>query len=347
MNLSRLIPTFLCLFACVSTATDLSPYITLISDSSKLVSGGSNSSPVNRALLDMGIELALSTRSSVALSAQLQRGKNGSDYVGDIQAFSNIDEDDFSRVYEAWYQYEAEQFRFKLGQVDLNSEFAFTNNGGEFINSSMGFSPSIFVLPTYPQPVYAATVFYRFNDDLQLASGVSAGEGRDDFSSQFYISQLNIQLGGGMLGLGAWRHTGTFVRLDNATTVSGTQGVYLTYDKTLEINTPLSEQMGLYIQAGDADKNLAKIHRHLGAGLLFESLLGHQEYSLGIGFTKVWLADIVTSGNDSESSLEVFYKWQINEHVSIKPDLQFITTPGGNKQLDDTLVATLRLEFAL
>ena len=66
-----------------------------------------------------------------------------------IQAFVNNDADDFTALYELWYeQYLFDDVvRVKIGKLDANSEFAYVEHGGEFIHSSPGVSPSILSFP--------------------------------------------------------------------------------------------------------------------------------------------------------------------------------------------------------
>ena len=49
-------------------------------------------------------------------------------------------------------------------------------------------------------------------------------------------------------------------------------------------------------------------------------------------------------GRHSETAIELFYKWQITPAVSLKPDLHYIISPGGDGR--DAVVATLRLEVS-
>ena len=114
-----------------------------------------------------------------------KNGQNGSEEVGDFQAFSNIDEADFTTIYEVWYQQEFldGQLRLKLGKIDVNNEFAFVENAGEFINSSAGFSPTIFVLPTYPDPALGASVSAYDDSGVYASAGVYDGAAQEGFAT--------------------------------------------------------------------------------------------------------------------------------------------------------------------
>ncbi len=104
-------------------------------------------------------------------------GFDGSRDIGDIQAFSNIDLNKRSQLAEFWYEQWLwnKGFRFKIGRVDANSEFAFVDNGADFINSSMGFNPTIFVFPTYPDPASSANFFLYPTENLSFGFGLYDG----------------------------------------------------------------------------------------------------------------------------------------------------------------------------
>jgi hypothetical protein len=86
------------------------------------------------------------------------------DDVGDLQVFDNIEAPNprtwtfgkkygmpnRSFFYEFYYQQVIKNFRFLIGQSDLNYDFQYSNYGANFLNSSFGISPEVTVnLPTY------------------------------------------------------------------------------------------------------------------------------------------------------------------------------------------------------
>ena len=130
---------------------------------------------------------------SFFVSYQVQRGDNGSTKVGDIQGYSNIDEDNFSQLNEAFYQYQGQGWFSRVGKTDANSEFAVADNALGFINSSMGVSPTLVGLPTYPHPALSAIVGLDVNAKSKLVSGIFAAQNSDNFAQQFYITELRYQ----------------------------------------------------------------------------------------------------------------------------------------------------------
>ncbi len=307
---------------------------------------------------------------TVFVNFQNHNGPDGSaDDVGDAQAFSNIDADGRTEIAELWFEQLLADgvVRVKIGKVEANAEYAYADNAGEFINSSMGFSPTIFVMPTYPDPATSVNVFIYPTDDLYVGAGVFDGSLQEgvptglrgprtffrDPADLFVIAESGFrwvhQGNPGRLAIGGWWHTGTFTRFDGATDEE-TGGFYLVLDQTLwqaDPDNPESTQsVGVFFQYGYADEDVSMIEHHAGAGLAWNGPIdGRDDDVFGLGVSSVWFSDEPGAGftDDTEIACELFYKAQLLPWLSIKPDLQYITNPGG-VGLDDATVATLRVD---
>ena len=123
----------------------------LILDWSSILDGGIQQRSATRHLLDVNVNVDLETilgidGATFFADFYSQAGPNGSQDAGDIQGFSNIDLDgDVDQLAELWYEQWLfdDHVRIKLGKVDANSEFAFVDTAGSFINSSAGVSPTV------------------------------------------------------------------------------------------------------------------------------------------------------------------------------------------------------------
>jgi len=309
---------------------------------------------------------------TIFLNFQNHHGADASaDDVGDAQAFSNIDADGRTEIAELWFEQVTPDgvLRVKIGKVDTNSEFAYVDNGGEFINSSMGFSPTIFVLPTYPDPAMSVNVFIYPTDGFYAGAGLYDGSLNEgvptgsrgpktffqDPADLFVIGEAGVTWGGdgnnlpGRFAGGGWWHTGTFIRFDGATDEE-TGGFYLLLDQTLWLENPGDPEdgqgIGLFLQYGYADADVSMIEHHGGGGIAWTGpIAGRDDDILGIGVSTVWFSDEPGASltDDTETAIELFYKAQILPWVSVKPDIQYITNPGGIG-LDDAVVGTLRVE---
>lgn len=148
-------------------------------------------------------------------------------YVGDLQVLSNIDADDFAQVSEIWYRHTFvdERVSIKLGKMDANSDFAFVEFGGAFINSSGGFPPTI-PLITYPDADWGIVVGATPTKWFSISAGMYQGDadgGRslahtlDSFRGPFVIVEpvFHYRWRGlnGRLKVGGWWHGGAFERL--------------------------------------------------------------------------------------------------------------------------------------
>jgi porin len=314
-------------------------------------------------------------------------GRSGSADVGDAQGFTNLETArDVDELAELWYQQWLikDVVRLKIGKVDANTEFAFADNAGEFVNSSFGVSPTVLDMPTYPDPATGVNLFAYPTEwlyagvglyDGSLQEGVPTGSrGPGTFfgepSDLFLIGEVGVtwHIGGdlhGRLGVGGWHHTGTFDRFDagvfdpatGATTLAprgpddGASGFYLVTDQAIWRELPTVDDdpqgAGIFLMYGWADPEVSLIEHHVGGGLSWTGLLpSRDEDVLGLGASYVRFSDEPGAGlvEPDELTLEAFYKLQLTSSCSVKPDLQYIIHPGGAG--DDALVGALRLELA-
>lgn len=280
-------------------------------------------------------------------------GRDGSANVGDAQGYSNIEDVSRAHLFELWFEQVlfSDRVRFKVGKLDANSEFAFVENGAEFLNSSMGFSPTVFVFPTYPEPRMSFNVFTNPTEHLYVNFGFydTADPGTMPITEVGGTWALSTQELAGRLGVGLWHNTGTFERFDGGTE-KGTSGLYLVFDQTLwrEDRGAGDSQQGVaaFFQYGYADANVSELKHHIGGGMYWTGALpGRDEDMLGVGASQVVFTSDPAAGFDynSELALEFFYKLQITGWLNIGPDVQYIRNPGGTAAQDNALVGTVRV----
>jgi porin len=348
----------------------------LTSDLSRLLDGGRDPGAWSlRGLFD----LVLTAESEALgfpgghflLDFQHQDGDDGSEDVGDLQGYSNIDADGRTQIAKIWWEqrFLDERLVVRTGKMDANAQFAWTEHGSRFLGSSMGYSPTILSFPTFPDPAFGATVHGHVGASVELGLGVFDGATHEGFrtgsrgpstlfgapSDLFWIAQADLSWGAGpdrlpgRVGVGAWRHTGTFDRFDGGEE-SGTTGSFLVLDQALwAAHDGTERHMGGFLQLGFADHDVAAIDSHVGAGLAWQGPLRSREHDvLGLGFSRAGLSDEAGAGfgADSEFAIETFYSWRASPWLRVKPDLQYILDPGGDPDLDPALVLTLRVSFS-
>ena len=271
------------------------------------------------------------------ISGQMLEGRNASTQIGDIQVASNIDAEKFARLYEYWLSYEIASLdgRVTVGQMDLNTRFAYADNASEFLNSSMGISPTIFTIPTYPEPALSLVYEQNITSQQSLSGAVSAGADNDDFSDLFYMAEWQYRADNFTVKAGGWHHTGDLTRLDG-TVDSGSEGWYALLE-----GHSASLPLRYYAQYGYTDERLTEMSQHVGAGVTTDHFLFQKKAQIGVGVTAVRLSDLVDSQKRWETVAEVFVKFVLNESVSVKPDLQYVMSPAGDDR--NVWVSTLRL----
>ncbi|MBL9079037.1 MAG: carbohydrate porin [Planctomycetes bacterium] len=340
--------------------------------------GGARNRDSLGALLDVNIAFDLEhllglPRTLLWFDAYSIQGRDPSDDVGDVQAFSNLQAPDTDQLAEAWLEtWVGDALRVKFGKVDFNSEFAFTEEGGEFVNSSAAITPTILGYPTYPDPATALVLAWQPGELWHLGLGVFDGDGAygvrtgrhglsgffdaehgDDCLGVCELSRAWVgggTWGSGRLAVGAWYHSARFDRFDGGTE-RGVVGGYAVLDQRLWRERPddAEDVQGVggmcYVGVGDGD--VAEVAQHAEVGLTWTGALAQRDFDvLGVLITHAVLSDEDGAGFDGdETAVELFYKVQVTPAFSLKPDLQWIVNPGGDPGLDDALVATLRAEL--
>lgn len=309
------------------THADITPSAQFTLDSSNMLEGGIEHGHTLRGLLDLSLEVDAPgiKGGSVFAQALLQQGDQGSEFAGDIQGYSNIDSEDFESIFEIWYgqSWLNDSLMLKLGWLDGNSDFAATEHGGEFINSSMGFSPTIFAMPTYPDTVLAVNAILDITETQQVAFGIYDGQDHDNFSQQFFIGQYQQKFENTTARFGAWQHSQS----------SEQRGWYASLDQALPSGFALLSQLGI------SHEGTVEVDQHASIGLVKYKPFNREQDSSGMAVSSV---HVETQG-DKETAYEWFYQYTFNEHVSLKPDLQYIHKPSADNNIDDALVFTLRL----
>ena len=334
-------------------------------DLSSFAHGAVDASGVGRGLIDFGVTMDLGTLAGLrgwtgSVSYQRKWGGDGSSISEDAQGFSNVDADDFQRVAEAWVEgwIVADRLRVKAGRVDANSEFAFVEHGADFINPSMGFSPTIFVFPTYPSPPSSVNVFTTPVDHLQVNAGIYNGRpalGLSGIGSPFAIVEVGTDWapskgpGPGRAAVGWWHQHGTFERVDG-TTQDGVAGYYVVADQTIWVdrNAENSRHVSLFVQYGRASRMVTDLTHHVGTGVVVAGLIpGRPDDSVGVTVSTVTLQQPPDVGGDpvSERNVGAFYRYALTGWLALKTDAQVILRPGGDPDRASLVVMTLRMEF--
>jgi porin len=239
------------------------PYLVL--DISKVAFGGLNTRDASfRQRFNFPIELDMEKLAGIhggnfTAIYQFQGGGNASHtQVGDAQNFSfATDADNRSQLGQLWYQQKFfnDTFRLRLGKLEGNADFDVLDNVQEFVNNSFQTSPTLGLLPSFPDTGMGIQLFYEPKSnfyagaglfDGSIAHGVRLGEyGLADFLDRadnlFLIGEIGqrykLDVGTrhfpGKIALGGWCSTDPFTPLSGTGRVSGTGGAYALFDQLL------------------------------------------------------------------------------------------------------------------
>jgi porin len=335
--------------------------LTFVNDWSKSFLGRANSAgSINRYSLDVSV--TLDTRKSIGWSGgtgflRLKNhfGDHGGDYVGDAQGFSNIDDVSRTRLYEFWYaqKFADDRLRFKGGKIDANSDFAVVHIAGDFLNSSMGYSPTILALPTYPEPKPGVSIFGIPKQHYQAAAGWFRAS--EDLNMLILEGGRDWLAAGdlpGRFSLGMWRLTGPVPCFDGDE-LGSTQGIYVVTEQSIWRRTRPepdgSQEVTAFLQYGHANGDVSPFTHHVGGGLVISGLLASRSHdAFGIAVTTVQFTNAPEAGyeHDRELVVETYYKIGLGRFVSLVPDVQFIHNPGGLLTNKDAVVVTPRLNIS-
>ena len=190
---------------------------------------------------------------------QLQNGGNAShQFTGDAQNFSfATDANDRSQLGQLWYQQLLfdDTVRIRAGKLDANSDFDVMDNVQEFLNNSFQTSPTLALMPSFPDTGTGVQIFFEPKSGFYAGTGVFDGSGArgvetgevgpqhffDRPEDLFLIAETGARYKlrianrkwPGKLAFGAWYDTNPFDRLDGNGKTKGTGGAYLTFDQLL------------------------------------------------------------------------------------------------------------------
>jgi porin len=280
----------------------------------------------------------------------------GSTSDGCAQVFSNIDAPSRTTLYEIWLEQKllSGKLRLKGGKIDANTEFAVVQTAGDFLNSSMGYSPTIMDFPTYPEPRLGLNVFFYPSQKYQLGAAVFQTGGKGILSlaepgRSWSLGHSELQ---GRVSLGYWRRDGEIPAFDGAMS-SVTQGYYSVLEQTLWRhslhNRAAERRLSSFLQYGRSDGRVNCFTHHLGGGAVLQAPLARRpQDSFGAAATWVRFSSEPAAGFQlpAELILETYYKVTVTRNLALVQDFQFLHHPGGMSSNPDYPVITPRVVFS-
>ena len=276
----------------------------------------------------------------------------GEDDIGEAQFYSNIDASGRTTLYEAWIEQRlfAEKFRLKFGKIDANTEFASVQTAGDFLNSSMGYSPTILAFPTYPEPKFGFNAFYHPTTNETVGFGIFKISNSVTLTivEPARIWSLGRSEKPGRASFGYWHLHGTLAHFDGQVS-SGTNGFYGVMEQTLWRGSPEGShdrRFSAFLQFGSADERISPYHYHFGAGTVLQGINRRRSQdSAGVATTWVRFSSQPRAWFEYQSEMifEAYYKAHVSSHVALIQDFQFLHHPGGLRINSDCPVITPRV----
>ena len=298
-------------------------------------------------------------------------GQSGAQLLGDVQTYDNIDNEPFAATRGAWVQQTllAGALRIKAGRIEANNEFAAIDENAvtvdvrsrrAFLQSSMGFSPTIARMPSYPLQSLGLVVEARPTSTTRLTLGGFDATHRPSllsslprtsndpvFSTTSVLAEteqgwrIGPSRASGQIAVGGWLLAGQDACAEPPCSRGHAIGAYAVVSQALWRVRGTDRGVGLFAQYGWAPSYANAIRHHGALGLVWTGIGARRGDMLGAAASWVGIGRPLRS----ETAIEVFYRVRVDRHVWAQPDVQYVVDPGGRDP--DGLALTLRLAFDL
>jgi porin len=284
------------------------------------------------------------------------------------------------QVSEFWYEqaFAGETVRLRIGKLDLTGGFehhgcpvsfdcsSYANDEtSQFLNGALINNPTI----PFPDRGLGAIVHYApaqlfyfsaaaadAQADARETGFNTALHGEDYF---FYIFETGITPEfdsanrplQGAYRAGFWYDPQPKAGSDSAGNYRDDVGFYTTCDQMLfkeNNNQEDGQGLGAFFRYGYADSKRNDLNNFWSAGFQYQGLLdGRDDDVLGAGFAQGFFSDKAKSTytEDYESVIETYYNAAITNWLNLTPGLQYVANTGGNKNNNDTVIFSLRLQM--
>ena len=270
-----------------------------------------------------------------------------SEAMGDWMGLDGWDWREMNQISEYWYQqmFFKDKLRLKFGKQDANTDFCFLNSGWDFTNTAHSVNPTV-PLPTYPDQAFGFMAEISPKEWISIKNGIYSR-----FNVPFNITEIELKptiknLPGRYM-LGAWELSDS----NGMEAAAGVDDVGETYYNNFNRNfgaytgfeqmiykenkkdTEDMQGLTVFAQYGISPSNRNDMSQYVGGGLHYRGPIKNRDQDiLGLAVANGSFAQrlgYITNQVGSETSIEAFYKYQVNPWFYLQPDVQFIMNPGG------------------
>lgn len=286
---------------------------------------------------------------------------------GDLQVASNIDAGNHTYLQEIWIKKSFGQFEYTVGLQDLNVEFANSEFGSLFINSSFGILPIISgntTPPIFPLTALGLTIKNNVTEKITWVNAIYDGS-PTDFDYNPYNIKWQFVSGDGLLAISEFQYHSTKEELQGSYKLGLYSHSHIV-EKSLGINIPDSLSFNLLGFYAYIDQNLWKKNNksidvftqigyspsakctndfYIGLGINHSGLFSNQTNDvLGIALAYENLKNF----KKHETVIELSYQYPLTRNIFFQPDFQYIINPSGsNTKLKNSLAAIFRFGINL
>jgi len=320
-----------------------------------VLDGGNATGTSWQGLADFGADFYLETLlgirgALVHIHGQSIHGDDPSEYVGDINALSNIVGFNTTRLFQMWYEQEFGEgsISFRVGLIDLDDHFMIADSSGLFLNSAFGPLPTQSLndaAPIWPIGAPGVFLYAEPSENMYFQMGIYDGNIGDE---EINDDGLHVKLGGvegfiyifeagirsnilgrdGTYKVGGFYHSGEeFMDYNTGNLVNGNTSLYLTINQ--EITNAFTGWWRLGYSPAE-EKNVVAFYTDFGINWI-DPFGQHSDDIFGIGFLHTGFGSDYVGANPgvsrTESVIELTYQGVITPWFSIQPDLQIIFNP--------------------
>ena len=187
-------------------------------------------------------------------------------------------------------------------------------------------------------------------------SGLGTAFNGDDY--YFYVAETGVtpRLGSrtgplqGAYRFGAWYDALPKAHADSEQVYAGDTGFYFSGDQVVakERNDPNDSQgLGVFLRYGWASQERNDLTVFWSAGVQYQGLIdGRDDDVAAVGFAYGTFSDLAstTFTADHETAIEAYYNARVAGWLYLSPSVQIVVHPGGDRDVEDAVVAGVRAQ---
>ncbi|MFW5851063.1 MAG: carbohydrate porin [Bacteroidota bacterium] len=261
--------------------------------------------------------------------------------TGDFQGISNIDAGgNYVCFQELWIRHTFPFFSISAGLHDANALFAVSEHGSLFLNGSFGI-PSLIaenaVAPLFPLTALGVQLEIPLGNYLSFNSAVYDGKPTNlednphnltwslsPEDGALFMNELVLNQENGFQKFGFFYHSGTSVYNESTelydTLFEHNYGFYSNLDQEMWKNNDNSKSISTFVQLAVSPQKLNEHTTYVGGGIVFDGFDPQQKTVFGLAVAYAQC----TTHSISETVIELSYAYQITEHISLQPDVQYV-----------------------